>query len=68
MDFETHSIISYLPIIYAYAVKFKYSIYDISYAVLAEQRKIDFVTGDERFFNATKEHFNFVYHLSTFRL
>ena len=66
VDFETRSIVPYLPKVYAYAVKYKYAIYDFSYAVLAEQQKIDFVTGDERFFNAVKEDLKFVYHLSSF--
>ena len=68
MDFETRSIVSYLPKAYAYAIKYKYAIYDISYAVLAEQQKIDFVTDDERFFNAVKEDLKFVYHFSGFLL
>lgn len=65
---QTHSIVLYLPKVYEYAIKFQYAIYDISYAVLAEEQEIDFVTGDERFFNAVKEDLKFVYHLSTFLL
>jgi len=66
MGFETHSIVFYLPKVFDYAIKYNYAIYDISYVVLAEQEKIDFVTADERLFNTVKEDLKFVYHLSSF--
>jgi predicted nucleic acid-binding protein len=65
LDFETHSIGFYLSKIFDYAVKYQHPIYDISYVVLAEQHKIDFVTGDEKLLKTVKEDLDFVYHLST---
>jgi predicted nucleic acid-binding protein len=66
MGFDTRSIIFNLPKVFDYAVKYKYAIYDISYVVLAEQEKIDFVTGDVKLLNTVKDDLKFVYHLSTF--
>jgi predicted nucleic acid-binding protein len=66
MGFENHSIINYLPKVFEYAVKYKYAVYDLSYLVLAEEHKIDFVTGDARFRNVVGDDLRFVFYLSDF--
>jgi predicted nucleic acid-binding protein len=66
LGFETMSIVFYLPKIFDYAIKYKYAIYDLSYLVLAEEQKIQCVTGDTKFFNTVKDDLSFVYHLSAF--
>jgi len=68
MGFESHSINLYLPKVFDYAIKYKYAIYDFSYVVLAQEQRIDFVTGDERLLSTVREDLEFVYHLSTLSL